>query len=99
MEWRSPFNPPVGSHDFATRSCGSLRLPPIWVAKVRPRKRAHGRRYKLVVRRQGTSDALYEEAVFYGSEASEMATQFADQIDKNGLDDFLFKKSHNWRID
>jgi hypothetical protein len=56
--------------------------------------------YKLLVRNKASGDALYQDgAVYRGQDAFDMAEDFAKDIKRIGIEEFVFKKSHGWRID
>jgi hypothetical protein len=57
------------------------------------------RPYMVVVREREQSEPLYVEGPLYGDEASDTARQFAADIKRVGIDDFVFKRSQGWRID
>lgn len=56
------------------------------------------KRYRVVVRSSSDGAALWEERSA-GTAASDLAAEWAEQIQRIGIDDFLFKKQHGWRID
>ena len=56
--------------------------------------------YRVIVRDKDRRRVLYEEdVVYYGEDAFDTAQQFANEITKAGIDDFVYKKSRGWRID
>jgi len=55
--------------------------------------------YVVAVREKEGGVVLYSEGVYYGDEAVSVAQDFAKTIERVGCDDFVYKKSHGWRID
>jgi len=55
--------------------------------------------YRVVVRDKNQGTVLYEEGVFHGAEAFDAAQEFSAAIQRLGVEDFVYKKSHGWRID
>jgi hypothetical protein len=55
--------------------------------------------YRVFVRDKATGVELYFEAPLYGQDAFDTAQEFAEQIKRIGIDDFVYKKEHGWRID
>jgi hypothetical protein len=54
---------------------------------------------RVVIRDKSNGDVLYEDGVFYGDDADAVAREFADDIRRVGIGDFVYKKSRGWRID
>jgi hypothetical protein len=55
--------------------------------------------YSLVVRNKNRDGVLFRDLVYYGQEAFDSAKQWAEDIKRVGVDDFVYKMSHGWRID
>ena len=72
----------------------------LWSAlpSSRPLSAPPRRPYRLIVHDQ-TGNGIYVEGGFRGGEAKDAAKQFASDIRRIGLEDWLFKKTHGLRID
>ena len=57
------------------------------------------RPYRVVVREKNKKTVLYEDGIFFGDEAEDVVRQFADDIRRVGIEDFVYKKSRGWRVD
>jgi hypothetical protein len=55
--------------------------------------------YALIIRNKGRDEILYRDLVYYGQGAFDNAKQWADDIKRIGVDDFVFKMSHGWQVD
>lgn len=70
------------------------------VNALSPASRAEFPRRPYVLRVRGADGkSLYRVGVFRGQDAIDAAKAYVDEIKKVGVDDWVFKKTHSWRID
>ena len=55
--------------------------------------------YDIEIMDRSTGRTVHRERSYFGGEASVAAQQFASEIERSGLSDFIFKRSHGWRSD
>jgi hypothetical protein len=55
--------------------------------------------YRVTVRTAPSREVLYQVGGFHGNDALDAAQAYADEIRRIGVDDWIFKKTHSWRID
>ena len=80
-------------------------LTVLWVVwnvlttRSRPPGPGPRRPYRLTVSQTETGEVLYSAGTFRGEEARETAEAYASEIRRVGIDDWIFKKTHGWRVD
>ena len=76
-----------------------LAWPLSWVTMDDTGSFAPSKKYQVAVREADDSGPVLWAEVCRGQVAFDLADEMAEQVARVGIDDFLYKKEHGWRID
>lgn len=60
---------------------------------------APSKKYQVAVREPSETGPVLWAEICRGQAAFDLADEMAEQVTRVGIDDFLYKKEHGWRID